>query len=323
MGSESRKELGAGIEKKTNFENVVLVERPEAHYRIIYEAHDKPHSAEIADDSQALAVEFVSNAPYDTPAGAEEILKHYWFQHALRDMDVGTGVQLRSSAERRKMPVYLIDIADTSGDFQKKRHLAIQDLKWAEIILGTAFLGKTTLEVIAAATGELAVSKRDFLKLMIQGIAGAYLSSNYIEEMLTMEQAKSGHPKESSALRKFMRGYVGLQEKIHPEVYLLTLAFRNAVFSLKIESIAKLIGKKAGEKPDVALLVGGNHVGVEHMLTVPTEERVKFVSRVLRHFNLPQLKNQISKIAKLEFVESTDSWKATKIWDDPLLQEIT
>ncbi len=301
-------------------DNVVIFERPEARYRIIYEMHGVPHSPEEFGSPDAMAMELITTkkGSYENKETAEKIVTDFWANELKRVPD---NKKSEATAEveyikNHNIPLYLMDIIDLEGLFQRWGSLEMF-LKPVEMTAATAagvYGGK-----LIAKNLDREMSRRDFLKLAGTGAVGGYFGTHILETVLNqMDYSRKKHLNLSPARRIFRK----IQEKIHPETERLLIILRNALWAQKLEAIAKHLMEEKHRRPEIAVKVGAYHIGLEDMLLEPAGKRSEIIKKFILKFATNQGQVAISPITRVEFSKKEGRWLATDSFREPALEEI-
>ncbi|MBI2640749.1 MAG: hypothetical protein HYW91_02605 [Candidatus Sungbacteria bacterium] len=296
-------------------DNVVVVERPEARYRIVYEIHKIPHTPEEIGHPAVLAVEFVSFR-YDTPAGAEDILERFWehkAEGAGKSMQERVGTE-RKYLEERHIPIAFVDVPyeDVEAALSNEKFISFVEV-------ATAVTSAQYVKEKLSGLREEGFSRREFLKLSAAGMLGAYTGLELLNTLLDLYWAtKSGHGKMSPPERKLIK----LQETVHPELKAIILTLRNAIFARKLYALANHFNLVKGEKPEIAITVGAAHTGLEDMLLEDPLRRGEVLEKFFSTFGIDKGKISISPIAVAMFSTEEGRWVVKEIFNDPLLNQI-
>jgi hypothetical protein len=304
-------------------DNVVVLERPEARYRIIYETHTLPHSPEEFGSPDAIALELVSTGEYrfDNKEAAEKTIIDFWnlkLKQAPADKKTEAAAEL-NYIKGNNIPLYLMDIIDPTFHFTQQVKFYDQLLKSAEIGAAAGAAGYIGYKLARKKLRDEPMTRRDFLKLTGAGMASAYFGTQILDDLVESSYAQRvRHTKLSGAARALQ----GINEKIHPETEGLILTLRNALWAQKLEAIAGHLTNKLGRRPEIAVRVGAYHVGIEDMLQEPSHKRSNSLKRFIGRFGNPGEDVSFSDIARIEFSQKDNKWVATDIFKEPVLEEI-
>lgn len=277
--------------------NVVIVETTEARMRIIYGKHDTVQPS--ADLGQAdLVVLETGSYDYSNRASAIRLMN-------MVESDIQYP-EVLEKAEAERKPVYFIDIA--SADFIPilSNFLAVAEAGAAIFLLANLAQKDLPREQ---------VSRRDFFKKTGKGVGAAWLFSQSAEMVnrIIMDRKTD----ETSAKRIIQRVVTDLNEMAHPETHALLLTLRNYLWAQKLKTIAAdtLV---VDRKPEIAMVVGALHHGLESALQKDDEQRTRLIDTLLSVPGLEEARRKVANIARLDFDASSKQWEA-RIFKDPVL----
>ncbi|MFY9462319.1 MAG: twin-arginine translocation signal domain-containing protein [Candidatus Sungiibacteriota bacterium] len=317
---EGGKEIIREGEKEKLPDNVVVVERPEARYRIIYEKHEGSRSPEEIGKPTALAVEFISATGYGRKFAAEALAESYWEE---KRQEAGGNSSEENYVKQNRIPLYFIDVTDPGREILDKARLASVWVKAAQTSLAGGFTASMAIEAIRKAKSEQKLSRREFLGFLGGAAGTAFLGIQLLDFLVKLALAKEKTPPgEATLTRKIQRKVGAAAERIHPETEAILLTFRNALWAQKLETIAGELQKEIGRKPDITFSVGAEHFGLEEMLGVASESRIESIKNFLNVFGLKSAAQELSAIARVEYSAREARWIATKIINDPELKKI-
>lgn len=318
------KEISAGVvssEKEKLPENVKIIERPEARYRIIYEHHGYQHSPEEIGRPDLLVVErFALGGSYENKDEIEARTADFWEETAKKPGGKPQGVisEAEKHLIRNKTPLYFIDVGDPEGFLFS----AVKDsleIKGLENIVAAGALGYVGVKVAKdKIKGKASMTRRDFLKLSGAGVMAAFTGTELLDSLITEYRALGKHYQKNAAERKLQH----LREKIHPETTFIMITFRNLLWAEKLQTIAKHYEIMHHRKPEIALMLGAFHSGIENALAEAPEKRLAVIKRFLETFVKKRGLLAITDIAKTEFSDKEKRWIATEIFKDPKLEKI-
>lgn len=310
--------LTAETNKEKVPDNVVILERPEARYRIVYEKHVGQRSPEEIGRPNALVVEYVSQSGYAKKWLAESLIESFWEQ---KREESGGKQDEEKYLKKNQTPLYFIDIIDPERILDKEM-LNVTALKTLETSLAGGFIGFGLIEARRQIKTKQGMSRRQFLKLSGSALGTLYFGPMLLDLLLKLADLGEKTVKESSEIRRVQRTIGKIQEKLHPETEGIILTFRNALWAQKLETIAKELTKQGAQRPEVGIGVGGDHFGIEDMLNSPPQKRLEAISKFLKVFGSEQALPNISPIARLEYSEKEKRWIATQIINDPELEKL-
>gem|GEM_PF-4908885 len=121
---------------------------------------------------------------------------------------------------------------------------------------------------------------------------------------------------EHSLFRKAEKASRSLNQVIHPEMRRFGIQTRNTLMAQKSEAVAKLLARDLNRKPEVAVIIGGAHAGIEGELKEAEEKRVRELRRDLgKSFDNNRF------IVRIDFVTSNGK-KLSDLTTQELLGEI-
>lgn len=233
-------------------ENIVSIELPEARYRILYEDHDHlgDHSVEEIRGADAIAFE-----------GVTTFSEHV---HLKIPMDP----EVVSHIREKDMPIYLFDI-ESAGDYAKLYNLrtTLQSIEQAIGEVTQAYAGVKAAQALIKRE----VNRRDALKIGTAAVIGV---KGYLAQDVLSDKNRQLNAQE--------RGLVEAREKFSPELDTINFTLRNALWAYKLKTvIAPQERERVGRKPEIASIVGYNHVGLEAMLQKDSEELLRIISGIM------------------------------------------
>ena len=255
--------------------NIVQIETPNAKYKIIYGIHELEQSPEVIKDSDGLIIEGVGN--YTTPEKVKEFIEIIEKEPQRQ--------KLIEYCRAHHKSLYLTDINEILLAYYKEANILHRLETVAGIFSSVWGLGDYIKEKFpkpASVGSDDNLSRRDFLKKIKTGaktIAGAYLLMPELSNQL-------GHlikqPDESSLSRKIDRALISANETVHPEIYDIMVTFRNYLIAQKAEYIAQLKKAQTQTIPELSILLGAGHSGIESVLKKSTAERIEFIKKQIK-----------------------------------------
>lgn len=278
--------------------NVVIIERPEARYRIIYGRHDTGQKVEDVGNADALVLEYVSR-DYSTGDKAEKTF------NALTSSK--QYLNLVNHLQQRRKPVFL---ADMNSIYITS---LLNGLKALEPIIGLYLISK-----LAIGIKRQAINRRNFIRTGgARAIAALWFLSDMPGLILSASQVQTTKD-EHSASRAVNRFLTDLEERIHPETEAIVMTLRNHLFAQKLKTIADMMSSHTEGKPEVGIVIGARHTGIEAALQKEDQERVELINRLLHLPGLEETRAKIATIARMDFDEDQHVWVAS-IFKDPHL----
>lgn len=229
--------------------SVATITKPTGTFTILYGNHFFPENPE--------------NLPH-TATGIFLESAEDWSEAPLTDLYMGK-IRHQSAAifphiEERRIPVYFSD-----PYFRGKVPLYIAEggLLGIEAVVGTRLLRSARKQWQEQREN---LSRRTFLTISAKTLAGVYgllPATTAIARWLPLGHAATA-------------GAVKFSHAVHPEEFLFTTIFRNAVIAHKQEWLAK-----QRQQQHFVSLLGGMHVEIEDAIALPPERRLAFLRRVI------------------------------------------
>lgn len=284
--------------------NIKIIETDEARFRIIYGRHYEVQQPEDLGSAEVLAIEFSDpENDYVSPRNAEKLM--------VRAKEYKQYKLIVEKAQQESKPIFFVDNPTVNPwtDILEFECTVLEALAGCSLFY---FFAKDIVE-----TKRKKISRREFFKMSIKGMAGAYLINPFFTYMLgaidTMGDSSCG------AAARFLFNF---NERFHPETGFAVLILRNHLMAQKLTTIAKSISDFKGEKPEIGIVVGAYHVGIEKALRKSNEERIKSIDRILHFPGLKEAREKIAFIARLDFNKEQNKWVATEIFKDSYLATI-
>jgi hypothetical protein len=285
--------------------NVVKIETKEGIFRIAYGVHTVPQKPEDVKGTDAIMLESGDLEYHLAPEKAIKAL-HELSQHTqYRNI-------IEKAAEARQ-PIYLTDVYEGLALDLLRMFLGATEMLIAfEALVSLYKLGR---EMIRTSK----MTRRDFLKLVGKTFLATYFGSHFVETLSSLAFPIKGGIDEKTAIRKINRFLINLNEKSHPEVYTVVLTLRNLIMAQKLITIAKEIHNEIDEKPEIGVVVGGGHIGIERALKLTTKERMNTIGKILSIPGLKGLRENVAAIARFDYDPQIGKWQLTKFYKDPSL----
>lgn len=306
-------------------ENVVILERPEARYRLIYETHPFPHKPEEISRPDGLALEHwgVGEVSFATGKDAENLAENYW-KGQIKEAK-GDRTELEHVINNG-IPVFFVDLIDP---FQKAwdRQPFLDALRSLETVIAAGAIGysaKKIKDIAKRAKENEPISRREFFKLSGGALAGIYTGTNLLDFFVNVSRisnivVKKKHLK----VGPYERRMENIHEKIHPEVRRsIDVTLRNAVWAQKLQTIAGKLSLQSNHRPELAMYLGSLHWGLEDMLAEEPAKRLESIKGFMKSFFTKEDGVSISTVARLDFSRDQNRWIATDIFNDPELAKI-
>jgi hypothetical protein len=281
--------------------NVARIERPEGVLSVLYShslAHMQMESSESVKTWDGIVLEQI--APYGDAAIANRVPEFF-----ERDPQYGEIMRIAKELGR---PIFLAD-AQTErthyvGLFQRA-------LRAAESVVAAAIITKLAWKVAASTKP---VSRRDFLRFGGKGLLGLYLATPAIGN--TMALVRGGATSEESAAAKVSYFLDDLNQNIHPETEAIIQTFRNHLIAQKMTTVMRELAKEGHGRPNVGLVIGSAHSGMEKALEASDHDRTEVIEMVLSLPGMEEERKSLAKIARYDFVDG--QWQVSYI-EDPAL----
>lgn len=298
-------------------ESHVLIETPKARFRIMYEMHaDFIHEGIPETVPRLDAFSFDAGGEkedYSSPEKAQEIIARW--ETALKEP--GTNQELRkaiAAARECKKPIFWVDVSSEST-----LGILTKALAQVESVAGMILLAKLAREVVESLPQKKDnqnITRRGFLKKAGLALGGLYLSFPLLSGLVRMgtHVSKVDRREAAATVDKFL---TAAAEKSHPEIDGFVLTFRNHLIAEKLVTISEIIESDPGKKPEIGIVMGGGHTGLEYALQKSREERLNIIKDWLPWVR-PEQRDNISTIARLDFNENKNDWEATIIKSDYL-----
>lgn len=181
--------------------------------------------------------------------------------------------ELMKNARSRGLPICFPDGAGLEIDRVIKGY---GDERGSNTLKSVSFGAATLIAFAVAAVGgaeghNKLISRRQFLAKtgggVLAGTFGACASAFFGAHHLEPKDLFETPPSESDIAS--LEKYMDFMEKYHPEIYNEIVTLRNILMAIKLRSFAEhpLFQKRfKGEKPNVALFVGNNHINIKDSL---------------------------------------------------------
>jgi pheromone shutdown protein TraB len=199
----------------------------------------------------------------------------------------------------------------------------IAALKSYENIMG-AYLILSSLYQLAykiVTSERKKMNRRDFLKLLSKSLLAVYFAPQLAENLiLFFSLPDKAMLNEETARRKIHRFLIKLNEKIHPETHMILITLRNIIMAQKLITIARDINKEISKKPEIGVVVGASHIGIEGALNLDEKERKEIIGQIMNFAK--GIKKNIATIARFDYNSKTEGWELTKFYKDPFLASL-
>lgn len=230
--------------------DIVTIKAPEATYTVIYGIHFRGQNTKtIPENLDYMFLETGGFSWYENPLQCIEDLKnHIQYNPVFRML------------EERNISVIFADLKYKFNDiFLLLADNVLTAAQWA--------IGMRILKNLLKGINEKKKHKiSDYITHV--GVAG-WLLLPFAANMLRLGSTVFGiGQNKTSAFKRFAH-------KAHPETDILYLNIRNAVIAEKI----KYLAEKLGNHPNIGIILGAGHVGIEDMLLQNSEKRIQFLTR--------------------------------------------
>lgn len=315
--------------------NVVVIDTAEARFRVAYGMHIREQRPEDVEHSDGIITEMIVRGE-GTMANNESVFRQMRETRQYREV-----IQ---TAERKNIPMYLVDVPN-AGFYASMLGMAIAGLevKVAEKLVrslyrefrsqsadqasaedesaaepdATAVAQSEPLVEIAEPSVQKTpepLTRRDLLRRGLMFGAAAYIGTQAPEGA---SLASGGWLDESDPRRTVQRFLVELNETIHPETHFAIATFRNLLFAQKAACVARWLSAEK-KHPDVALIVGAAHTGVEKDLVMDATERAETLLTILSVPGLEDFREEAAAIHRFDYSANQQRWQVTYTKDPAL-----
>lgn len=293
-------------------QNVALVEQPEARYRVIYEAHNfRPdHTAAELGDARAVSVEW--SGPFNELAPRRALMSNFPRKS-----------ELVTRMAQRDIPLYFFDI-EHGGDLDRFIWGVLPEIQKrgsdASLVAEFYVLAK----LYAVGIKEEPIHRRDFLKM---GAAMPFIVKAQLED----EQKRITQSTQSNRqYSPYEKNIVRARELLSPELTAVQFTLRDAVWAYKMKKgIVPETAHGDSPLPEVAAIVGAQHVGFEDALRRSPEELLRTISAVMEALKVvtktvgqKKLDIDISMLVRYNFDHLVGDWVGEERKQDPELKRI-
>ncbi len=293
--------------------NVVVVETPEAKFRIGYNG---PHFLfEYGDNLvgdlekvDALILELMG-FDYTLP---KDVVEENFKKIKENELLISQYGKIIKKAEELGKPIFLGDITKVVSE-----SLLTEGMQILEPIAGMALIAS----LIKDMSENKKMTRREF---MLKAFGGSYALSKISNDTVEILYGfyKRGLPDEQSPVRKTTRFFDEVNDAIHPETRnKITIKLRNLLYAQKMKEVARKF-KIKGRKTEVAVAIGSDHHEIEKDFLKEDEEIVKQISQLLSNPKLKDVREKIATIARFDFSEKENKWELTDRFKDPYLAKI-
>lgn len=290
-------------EKERLPKNVVVIDKPDGRFRIAYGAHHLEQKAEDIAGADGIVLETAIGGDYSTQELAEKVLTGAASRLQYR--------RVFESAAKYDRPIFLADVDPTA--VASLLSLALSAL---EYFVAYKLLASLAKDASKTFSGEKTINRRGFIKLFGKGMTGLYLSISLAERLSLLVNSAADY---NSKLRAVNRFFSSLNEKVHPETNAIVVTLRNHIIVQKLHTIAQRLKEGVNKKPEIALIFGAGHTGIENALEKDDKDRVEIIDRLLEFPGAGDMRRRLANIARFDFDKKSDKWKLTEIFKDPVL----
>ncbi len=271
--------------------NVVVIERPEARYRIVYGAHDKVQKASDIGNPDLV----ISEGTMDG-----------WVKGPMASLE--QNLEIESWLKDQKKPYYIVDATHDEAKISLVKILGGMETSAGLLLL--ASLARDFIKKKKPKPDDK-LTRRQMLTRTAKGLGAGYLLS---QTPLGVRAAMG-----STSLTSVEKFLQDLNENIHPETNEIVFTFRNYLAAHKAVTLAKTLGSKGIQHPQISLVYGAGHSGLEKALTRTSEDRLAYLESILNKQGMEKIRREVSKIARVDFNERENRWEITSILSDPSL----
>lgn len=269
---ENKANKKEAAEKEKNYAEV---ETENAKYKIAYGDHTKKTSAEALEGADALILELISN--YGSMEQAEDTFSFLNGTEQYKD--------LIESAIEKKIPICVVDLSEDTlnslskaGSGSKETELGTHGKKLTYEAAGGLAL---FLSLFSNIQAKEPMSRRNFLKSSFKMAAAAYLGAPLLETSLLEKSADGKNINENALDRQTTKTLGKINSTLHPELSTATIHGRNLLMAQKAEFLSEMLKQDLERKPQVAVVVGAAHYGIENDLEKPEAERMEKIKKFL------------------------------------------
>jgi hypothetical protein len=276
--------------------HVVTIENSKAKFRVIYGSHKIEQPVEDLGSPDAIALEITSYPGKDLDTFPATLYNKIQYRSILE------------KAAKEGIPIFLPDII-LPDKLQNVLEAKLQNAKSEKGLWFLHTLFAMSLGYAAREREGNGISRRTFVGMGLLALAEIYLGS---QPVLLKELAGEGKEAtdEGTAKRIVERFLVDLDEHIHPETFKIVIAFRNLIMGYKLKALADML-RTEESKPEIAIVVGAFHTGIEKVLRSDDSEIYRDIKQVVDDIP-PEFSQEISALIKLQFDAETASWQTSR-----------
>ncbi|MBI2514791.1 hypothetical protein HYV91_01195 [Candidatus Wolfebacteria bacterium] len=290
-------------------DNISVIETSGGKFRVIYGDHrERQKPEDLGESAVALMLETAGlSIDYSEPKQAEEFFsrlsQHFQYKKIIEKV------------QRENKPIFLGDITDAEAVL-----LLRQLLKTGETIAAPLLFSLLACMLSGRMlSGRKEISRRDLLKNLSIALPGIYFSTQTAQLVPGLIRKLRGKYSPLNLFRKIM---IDINERLHPETDAILLTLRNYILAQKLKTIAQKLSKGVSEKPEIAIVVGANHMGIERALRENEWEGLTVINKSMHAPSLKKAKEKIATIARFDFDKNRNKWMPTEIFKDPYLAEV-
>lgn len=277
-------------------ENVSEMETEHAKYRIAWSVHTIPNRPETIQGADGVILESILLSP----RGAERDFRDHLISSSLQYHEV-----LWKAAEEETPVFYLDWMTEDSTPIKRERFIDA-------VLRGTE--GMIALGLLAKIDTKTPMTRRKFLGDAGKGLVALFLASPGLEFLFRGRSLKE--PEETSFSRRAERVTRSINDVAHPEMRRFAIHTRNDLIAQKSETLAQILSEASQRKPELALILGTSHTGIENSFRKNEKDRINSLKN-----ELGESINKNGTIFRIDFV-SHEGRKLSDFTPQELLGEI-
>jgi len=283
---------------------------PDLKMRFVYERHDLDHNPEVVRGGltgyfvECVRTDFNStNKEYEEIEFREDILGDHYRN-------------IIAASTFNNVPLYVVDAVGHKAAAMFKREIVLIKISDVIAALILSYLLKSALEKENSKQNEKhTISRRDFLKKSFKyGIAGITTGivslSIYEKILLPIKNDKQLQLNQFEKIRTKIIEKFGLNK--------LSSTLRNALCAQKVMTV-----HRQSKQPDYyGFQCGAAHFGVEAMLTLDNETRLKIIKKIYSSINEKKrpTPEELAVITKFTFDKEKQVWKEQNYLDKSIMK---
>jgi len=289
---EFQQKVDATSREALNHPHVVELERPEAHYRIVYSNHAVPTTIEEVGDANLFLIEYGGSIQERRAELGD------WLTVTRQEP------LIRTYAQEKKIPLAFVDANVPSleaFDYREK-------LKLVEKVAATGVLLLLFPELVRSIR-DAKMTRRSFLLGAVATVAAGKSLPLIIDDLLLdMKPDDTGRFPEGSKARLAERTVIKIRELTHAELDGIVLRFRNWIMAHKSIIAAEHVARTKDLKPTAAVMVGARHIGIEDAFRASLDERRKVISALMdEHAMDSAMRDDVVTTTIFDPIDSPDS----------------